>query len=181
MSRSFLRRVDIFLAVTSFPLLVIPCKVCRESLFKKGTPASAANRHRGWHGAMSAPVHGCQLRVTLYDPDPLQWAGVNCYMALCADNRTKATAISRTKTIRMAGTLLFRLRRAKRMVGGQPCENPYSATHFKSKARKLLPSGFYCICGICLNESGGSFLPPRDAYYTHGGLRPRGIRSRTRR
>ena len=43
------------MAVTSFPLLVIPCKVGRESLFKKGTPASATNRHRGWHGAVSAP------------------------------------------------------------------------------------------------------------------------------
>ena len=47
------------MAVTSFPLLVIPCKVCRESLFKKGTPASAANRHRGWHGAVNAPMHSC--------------------------------------------------------------------------------------------------------------------------
>ena len=42
-------------------------------------------------------------------------------MALDAVNRTKATAISRTKTIRMAETLLFRVRRAERMVGGQPC------------------------------------------------------------
>ena len=130
---------------------------------------------------LTPPCTVAYPRILFIDPDPSQWAGVNCYMALCADNRTKATAISRTKTIRMAGTLLFRLRRAKRMVGGQPCENPYSATHFKSKARRRESSGFYCICGICLNESGGSFLPPRDAYYTHGGLRPRGIRSRTRR
>ncbi len=136
-----------------------PCQEGLNWLLKKGTPASAGHRHRGWHGAINAPVHGCRNWILFFDPDPCPWAGVNCYMALDADNRTKATAISRTKTIRMAGTLLIRLRRAKRMVGGQPCENPYSATHFKSKVRTLLPSGFYCIC---LNESGGSFLPPRE-------------------
>ena len=27
--------------------------------FKKGTPASAANRNRGWRGAVCAP-HGCR-------------------------------------------------------------------------------------------------------------------------
>lgn len=36
---------------------------------KKGTPASAANRHRGWHSAMSAPVHGC-LAGILFRPRP---------------------------------------------------------------------------------------------------------------
>ena len=49
------------------------------------------------------------------DPDPCHWAGVNCYSAMDAENRTKATAISRMKTIRMATALLVRLRRAGRM------------------------------------------------------------------
>ena len=159
----------------------IPLANAAGRLYLKREPRHLLRTDTGAGTARFAPPCTVATAVLFFDPDPCHWAGVNCYCALCADNRTKATAISRTKTIRMAGTLLIRLRRAKRMVGGQPCENPYSATHFKSKARKLLPSGFYCIRGICLNESGGSFLPPRDAYYTHGGLRPRGIRSRTRR
>ena len=143
---------------TSCPLQA--CNPMRLRLFKKGTPASAPT-DTGAGTARLTPPCTVACKRSFFDPDPCQWAGVNCYMALCADNRTKATAISRMKTIRMAGTLLFRLRRAKRMVGGQPCENPYSATHFKSNARRRESSGFYCICGICLNESGGSFLPPQ--------------------
>ena len=100
-----------------------PCQVRREALFKKGTPASAENRHRGWHGAVNAPVHGCRFRELFFDPDPSHWAGVNCYSAMDAENRTKATAISRMKTIRMATALLFRLRRAERMVEGQLCRS----------------------------------------------------------
>ena len=136
-----------------------PCQEGLNWLLKKGTPASAPT-DTGAGTARLTPPCTVACKRSFFDPDPCQWAGVNCYMALCADNRTKATAISRTKTIRMAGTLLFRLRRAKRMVGGQPCENPYSATHFKSKPRKLLPSGFYCIRGICLNEKRGKFPSP---------------------
>ena len=44
-----------------------------------------------------------------------------------ADNRTKAIAISRMKTIRMATALLIRLRRAERMVEGQPCRGVISS------------------------------------------------------
>ena len=47
----------------------------------------------------------------------------HCYLALDAKNRTKAIAISRMKTIRMATALLIRLRRAERMVEGQPCRS----------------------------------------------------------
>jgi len=86
---------------------IFPCQRARKALFKKGTPASAANRHRGWHGAVCAPVHGCRKWTTFFDPDPCQWAGVNCYSATDAENRTKATAISRMKTIRMADALLY--------------------------------------------------------------------------
>ena len=86
-----------------------PCQRARKDLFKKGTPASARNRHRGWHGAVCAPVHGCRKWTTFFDPDPCQWAGVNCYSAIDAENRTKATAISRMKTVRMADALLFPL------------------------------------------------------------------------
>jgi len=100
---------------------ISPCQRARKDLFKKGTPASAENRHRGWHGAVCAPVHGCFRENHFFDPDPCHWAGVNCYSALDAENRTKATAISRMKTVRMADALLFRLRRARRMVEGQPC------------------------------------------------------------
>ena len=100
---------------------ISPCQRARKALFKKGTPASARNRHRGWHGAVCAPVHGCFRENHFFDPDPCHWAGVNCYSALDAENRTKATAISRMKTVRMADALLFRLRRAGRMVEGQPC------------------------------------------------------------
>ena len=39
-------------------------------LYKKGTPAPAANRNRGWHGAVRAPVHGYHRRTIFYDPDP---------------------------------------------------------------------------------------------------------------
>ena len=118
-----------------------PCQEGLNWLLKKGTPASAPT-DTGAGTARLTPPCTVACKRSFFDPDPCPWAGVNCYCALCADNRTKATAISRTKTIRMAGTLLFRLRRAKRMVGGQPCENPYSATHFKSKARRRESSGF---------------------------------------
>ncbi len=52
------------------------CNPLRLRLLKKGTPASAANRHRGWHGAVNAPVHGCFRETLFYDPDPCHWAGV---------------------------------------------------------------------------------------------------------
>ena len=104
-----------FALVVLWKTALSPCQARREALFKKGTPASAGNRHRGWHGAVNAPVHGCLVCVMFIDPDPLHWAGVNCYSAIDAENRTKATVISRMKTIRMATALLFRLRRAGRM------------------------------------------------------------------
>ena len=46
---------------------------------------------------------------------------VNFYLAIDADKRTKATAISRIKTIRMAAALLYGLRRAdaKRRKGNR--------------------------------------------------------------
>ena len=84
---------------------------------------------------MSAPVHGCFNGTLFYDLDPPPWAGVNFYLAMDADKRTRAKATSRTKTVRMAYTLLFRLRRAERMARGQPypiliAENPISRQVF---------------------------------------------------
>ena len=60
----------------------------------------------------------------------------HCYLALDAKNRTKAIAISRMKTIRMATALLIRLRRAERMVEGQPCR---SVMQLFSTACNLFP------------------------------------------
>ena len=48
-------------------------KACQREemiLYKKGAPAPAANRNRGWHGAVRAPVHGYHRRTIFYDPDP---------------------------------------------------------------------------------------------------------------
>ena len=36
------------------------CQARKKCLYKKGTQAPAGHRHLGWHGAVSAPVHGCQ-------------------------------------------------------------------------------------------------------------------------
>ena len=69
-SRSFLRRVDIFWQLHPFRSSVFTCKVCRESLFKKGTPVAATNRHRGWHGAVNAPMHSCQLATVVLRTRP---------------------------------------------------------------------------------------------------------------
>ena len=46
------------------------CQPQKDRLYKKGTRTSAANRHSGWHGAVSAPVHGCLQDSLFYDPDP---------------------------------------------------------------------------------------------------------------
>ena len=46
------------------------CQPQKDRLYKKGTRTSAANRHSGWHGAVSAPVHGYHLGTIFYDPDP---------------------------------------------------------------------------------------------------------------
>ena len=44
-------------------------------VIEEGNPGSCANRNRGWHGAVRAPVHGYQPRVRFYDPAQLHWAG----------------------------------------------------------------------------------------------------------
>ena len=107
---------------------------------------------------LTPPCTVADSRRFFTTPTHCDWAGVNCYMALCAANRTKATAISRIETIRMAETLLFRLRRAERMDRGQPCEKRYSATHCRRKARRRKSSGFVVSAKT---QSGGSFLPPQ--------------------
>jgi hypothetical protein len=67
---------------------------------KKGTPAPAGNRNRGWHGAVSAPVHGYRS-VTVFRPRPDRLVGVNCYSALEANSRTTASAMIMVITIRI--------------------------------------------------------------------------------
>ena len=90
-------------------------------LYLKREPRHLRLTDTGAGTARFAPPCTVATAVLFFDPDPLQWAGVNCYSAIDAENRTKATAISRMKTVRMADALLFRLRRAGRMVEGQPC------------------------------------------------------------
>ena len=46
------------------------CQGLRRGLYKKGTPVPAANRNRGWHGAVCAPVYGYLHRIQFYDLDP---------------------------------------------------------------------------------------------------------------
>ena len=62
---------------------------------------------------------------------------VNFYLAIDADKRTKATAISRIKTIRMAAALLYGLRRAdaKRRKGNR-AKGKISESNLKGKGRR---------------------------------------------
>ena len=49
---------DFFLGGSVSALREIPLAMSAGTRYlKKGTPASAANRHRGWHGAVNAPMH----------------------------------------------------------------------------------------------------------------------------
>jgi hypothetical protein len=68
---------------------------------KKGTPAPADNRNRGWHGAVSAPMHGYQYRILFSTPTSHRLVGVNCYSALEANSRTTASAMIKVITIRI--------------------------------------------------------------------------------
>ena len=82
-------------------------------VIQKGSPAPAANRKRGRHGAVSAPVHGCRRDCFFTTPTRHQRAGVNGYLASDARSRTRAAATSKAKTsFRMAAPSFTRLRRA---------------------------------------------------------------------
>ena len=104
------------------------CQACGEGLYRKGTPVPAANRNRGWRGALQRPAR--LLEVFFHSPGPsLQWAGAFCYLASDASNSTTARAISETMTKRLMAVLLFRLapRRAQAVSEKkQPCGSSYS-------------------------------------------------------
>ena len=77
--------------------------------YLKKEPRHLLRTDTGVGTARFAPPCTVATAVLFFDPDPSHWAGVNCYSALDAENRTKATAISRMKTVRMADALLFPL------------------------------------------------------------------------
>ena len=91
------------------------CQGCGKCVVKKGTRTSVASRHSGWHGEFTPPCTVAVRGSIFSTPTHSLWAGVNCYLALDASNRTKAAVSIRIiKTLRMAAALRLRLAPCRR-------------------------------------------------------------------
>ena len=69
-----------------------------EALSKKGTPAPAVNRNRGWHGAVSAPVHGYRVRFTPFGPVSVLADTGPAFYGRLSPRSSRARSTSNTKT-----------------------------------------------------------------------------------